>query len=79
MITEKHNDNVKNLSLGEKGFYNAHVKGFYVNRTFGCDSNNCLADGDFDAGTATSQRAGKDGRLPVQLEAVDAHLLNVCQ
>ena len=79
MIIEKHTNDVYYSSLREKDKYHAHIKGFYVNRAISCDSDNCLADGDFDAGTATGKRAGENGRLPVQPETVDTHLLNVRQ
>ena len=79
MVTEKHTNDVYYLSLREKGKYLAHIKGFYVNRAVGCYSDNCLADGDFDAGAAKGQRAGEDGRVPVKLEAVDTDFLNVRQ
>ena len=65
--------------LREKGEYHAHIEGFYVDRAISCYSDNCLAHGDSDAGTAAGKRAGEDGRLPVKLEAVDPDFLNVRQ
>jgi len=46
-------------------YHCAQTKGIYVNRTSGGNLHCCVVDGDIDAGTTASKKAGEGGYLSV--------------